>query len=396
MSSGPAQDQLAKALGELLRSKGIELPNIPDTPGRRAYLSFLTAQGYSEEELLPVIQREKVTPEMRGALLVALMQAAQSNDPKFVTAVVWMAQNTIIGRDNTNLIVHGLAAALTADLKKAKISVPTFYAGVFPTDSYNAQCKIFNGERLVFLDTGCMEMAETIVMSFLSKAQTTQKIAEISSAIDRYVLHGQRADSSKVNSEGVNFDGGLVSALVNSFEEYMLAHELGHLALGHAEDRGIRHLKSKNGSPLDVVEKSEFQEFQADVWACRALIHVTRTRNRTDSDLALAVGGLAMGLGVGLLVEASAQKHGIPLPPGHPPARERLYMLEVAFELFGAHKDAYIGRRFHELLEAVVAQRYPATELPPMLDRSLNQKMLPVLDSLKIDYSKASYIRDFA
>ena len=104
MSSAPAQDRLAAALAELARSKGIELPRIPDSSGRAAYLSFLATMGYSEAELLPVIQRDKVTAEMHGPLLAALMQAAQSDDKNFVKAVIWMAHNTILGRDNTNLI----------------------------------------------------------------------------------------------------------------------------------------------------------------------------------------------------------------------------------------------------------------------------------------------------
>jgi hypothetical protein len=111
--------------------------------------------------------------------------------------------------------------------------------------------------------------------------------------------------------------------------------------------------------------------------------------------LPLAVGGISLGLGVGLLVEASAEKHDIPLTTGHPPAYQRLYMVETGYELFGAHEDAYIGRRFRELLQEVVDSAYPDAELPPLLARDLNRMMMPVLDSLGIDYSKASFIRDF-
>jgi hypothetical protein len=396
MHSSPAQDRLAAALAELTRSKGIELPRIPESSGRAAYLCFLATMGYGEAELLPVIQRDKVTAEMHGALLAALMQAAQSDDKKLVMAVIWMAHNTILGRDNTNLIINELATTLAADLKKTQITVPPFYAGVFPTDSYNAQCKVFNGERLILIDTGCMEMAEAIVIAFLSKMEPGDKVEEISSAVDRYVLQGKRADGTTFNTEGIDFGSGLVAHLTNAFEEFIVAHELGHLTLGHCEDQQIRHLQPRKGVSVDVTDKTEQQEFQADMWACQALIHSARSRHRSDSDLPLAVGGISMGIGVGLLVEASAKKHGVQLPPGHPPTLERLYMLEVAFELFGAHADAYVARRFRELLEQVVAEKYRNAEMPPMLDRDLNKKLMPVLDSLGIDYSGASYIRDFA
>lgn len=395
MSSPSAQAHLAEALAELARSKGVDLPHIQESAGRAAYLSFLSAMGYHETELLPVIQREKVTPEMHGALLTALMQAVQSDDPKFVKAVVWMTHNTILGRDNTNLIIDGLASALVEDFKKAHIFVPSFYAGVFPTDSYNAQCKIFKGERLILIDTGCMEMAEAVVVAFLSKVQPQKKILQISSAVDQYVLHGKRADATAVDANGIDFGSGLTAHLTNSFEEFVLAHELGHLVLGHGENQQLRRLQPQKRVSVEVTDKSEQQEFQADMWACRALIQSARSRHRSDSDVPLAVGGISMGIGVGLLVEASAKKNGITLPPGHPPAMERLYMLEVVFELFGAHEDAYVARRFRELLEQVLRDRYPSTEMPPMLSRDLNRKLIPVLDTLGIDYSKASYIKDF-
>src|SRR4051812_9137657 len=114
----PQDDQYARIrslVRELVQSKGIELPSVPDSPGRRAYLSFLRDTGYSERELMPVIRRTHVTPEMRAALMPALLQAIQSEDKNFVKAVCWMALNTLgtgdstEGLDDTNIIIHGLA-----------------------------------------------------------------------------------------------------------------------------------------------------------------------------------------------------------------------------------------------------------------------------------------------
>lgn len=388
-------EALAEVLDQLCREKGVELPRIPASVGRSAYLSFLGDRGYSEEELMPVINRERVTGEMHGAMLAALIQAAQSDDPNFVKAVVWMAHNTVIGRDNSNLIIHHIAETLLDGLKASGLEVGPFYAGVFPTNSYNAQCTRFADQNLVLIDTGCMEMAEAIVTTFLSKVSNRQKAHEIASTIDNYILHRRLADSSSMSSEGVSFGSGLPAAMVTSFEEYILAHELGHLVLVHIEEGATRQHQPRVGSTFTVIDKSEFQEFQADIWACRALIERARIKADAESGVPLAVSGLAMGLGVGLLVEASATKNAIKLPPGHPPSRERLYMLQVCFELFGAHEDAYIARRFCELLKEVISAEYPSAEMPPFLGRELNAKMLPVLDSLGVDYSDVPYIKDF-
>ena len=218
---------------------------------------------------------------------------------------------------------------------------------------------------------------------------------EIYSAIDDYVLAGQRAEPLDSSTRGIDFSSGVVPAVVNAFEEYMVAHEIGHLVLGHADEPRKRQHSPQIGAPLEVVDKSHFQEFQADMWACKALIDTAPKRKQSDSDLPLAVAGVSLGLGVALLIEASAQKHSVPLGAGHPPATERLYMVEVAYELFGAQEEAYIARRFRELLEEIVSQKYPDAELPPMLARDLNQKLAQVLDSLGIDYSQAKYITDF-
>ena len=396
MTEKEGTNALENILNELLRSKGVELPSIPESAERTAYLNFLSDRGYSEDELLPVIQKDKVPPEAHAALLAALLKAVASDDKEFVKAVVWMAHNTIVGRDNTNLIIHGLATSLVQRLNQASVQAPTFYAGVFPTDSYNAQCCIVEGHNLVLLDTGCMEMAEAVVISFLSKELTETKVSEISSAVERYVSAGLRANSLLSETTGVDFGSGIVPMLVNAFEEFMIAHEIGHLTLGHIESAQLRCQFPRIGESLNVVNKSQLQEFQADMWACDALIEGARKRKRSEADVAIAVGGVTLGLGVALLVEAAATKQGLSIGGSHPPAFERLYMMEVAYELFGAHEDAYIARRFRELLEEVVKECYPETELPPMLARNLNRKLVEVLDSLNIDYSHAPYIRDFA
>jgi hypothetical protein len=386
---------LRTALDELVHAKGVELPSIPSSAGRSAYLRFLGSRGYREDELLPVIQREKVTPEMKAQLFVALFQALKSDDRKFLNAIVWMAYNTLLGRDNTNLTIYGLSQPIAEDFRNAGIVIAPFYAGVFPTDSYNAQCCVFEGQNLVLLDTGLIEMAESLVVSFLSKAPISQKVLDFSTTIDEYVLRGKRADSSDVDSTGVDFGSGFAAAVTTSFEEFIIAHELGHLALGHADGGRLRRLVPKVGESIDVIAKSEFQEYQADIWACRTLIDRARRREHADSNLPLAIAGVALGLGVGLLVEASAQRHGIRLASGHPPASDRLYMVETCFELFGAHEDAFVARRFRELLEEVIRSRYTDAELPPLLSRDLNQKLIPVLDSLRVDYSNAPYISNF-
>jgi hypothetical protein len=387
--------ELADSLNELLREKKVDMPSIPESPGRKAYLRFLETQGYREEELLPVIDRSKVTPEMKAQLLLGLMQAFKSDDPKFIKAIVWMAYNTIIGRDNTNLIINELATALTRDFGAAGVRFAPCYAGVFPTDSFNAECRTVDDVNLVLLDTGCLEMAETISIAFLSKAPITKKVSEVTAAVDLYVKTRQRSNPEAIDHQGVSFGDGLLASITNAFEHFIIAHELGHLTLGHAKDHRIRRLNPRIGKPVDVVDKTEFQEFQADIWACKSLIDTARKSEDPDVEVPIAIAGPTFGIGTALLIEASARKHGVKLPPGHPPAAERLYMIQVVYELFGTHTDAYIARRFSEFLNPILKQSYPGVEPPPFLSRGLNKKLIPVLDSLNISREGARYINDF-
>jgi hypothetical protein len=87
-------------------------------------------------------------------------------------------------------------------------------------------------------------MAETVVISFLSKAPTHHKVRDSSAAVDNYVLHGRRANAHSVNHVGTPFGSGLPGAVTNAFEEYMLAHELGHISLGHVTAQQIRYRRA--------------------------------------------------------------------------------------------------------------------------------------------------------
>src|SRR5689334_15741955 len=98
MTEPASPDKFVAVVKELLASKGLELPQIPESPGRRAYLSFISSMGYREEELLPVFDTSKRTPEMTGAMLFGLMEALKRDDLEFLKYMCWMAVNTMTGR----------------------------------------------------------------------------------------------------------------------------------------------------------------------------------------------------------------------------------------------------------------------------------------------------------
>ena len=70
-------------------------------------------------------------------------------------------------------------------------------------------------------------------------------------------------------------------------------------------------------------------------------------------------------------------------------------MLKTASELMGVPDEVYMGGEFSKLTEQILELHSPETEPPLFLSRELNRKLIPVLDSLGIDYRGADYITDF-
>jgi hypothetical protein len=383
-----------KVLNDLFKKHGIELPKIADSKGRHAYLDLLDTMGYTETELLPVIERERLTGEMYGVTISALLGAIESNDPKLIKMVGWLAYNTVTGNDNTNLIIAELTNKLLEEFKAIGVTVPSFYAGVFPTDSINAQCKNYNSESLVLIDTGCMEMSEAIVIAFFSKASLHERLKAIELAVESYVESGIRPSPYKVPTQGVNWGSGVVPVITNSYQNFVITHEIGHLVLNHVKSNKVTEDVLRDGKYIDVMSKDEFQEFQADMWAIKTLIECAKQKS-DNIEIGIALAGPFMFLCNAMFIEAIYNRKGITLKQDHPKASDRLYMLQLAYELFGVHKSSGIAYSFYEFAKTAIDNCFPEVEPPPFLCRELNQKLIPVLDSLSIDYSNAGFISDF-
>lgn len=289
-------------LEEYAREEGLEFPHVPDSAGRRAYLRFLASTGCTEEELLPLVQHEKVTLEVREEVAALTMQALLNpkvrEGPQFKD-IIWLTLQMLTGRDNTNVIIHWLASTLHSELRDAGIQVPDHYPGVFPTDSFNAQCRIFDGEPLVLLDTGCLEMAEAVIITFLSRLAEADQADEISATVEQYVSTGARPDPFSSTMYGIDWGSLIVPSFVNSFERYVLAHEMGHLTLGHIKGGQVRQQSPQIGGAFEVAAKSQFDEFQADMWACQALIQRAQGVRESEFSVALALAGPIVALNVG-------------------------------------------------------------------------------------------------
>jgi hypothetical protein len=394
MTEPANQEKFITAVEELLATKGLELPTMPDSPGRRAYLSFISSRGYQEKQLLPIFDTSKRTPEMGAAVFVGLMQALKQDSPELLRFVSWLAVNTLTGRDNTNLLIYQLTESLLKDLQTEKIAFPPFFAGVFPTDSFNAQCYPYQSQNLILINTGCMELASTVTTAFFSKKTDSEKVDDFALAVQKYVDTGQRTEATAIEAPGVDWGTAIVSRVLNAVEEFIIAHELGHLVLGHVQEGATRNMGA-NGD-LAVVSKTPFQEFQADVWAFKTLTSRAITVSTSASQLAVVLAGPMIALGIALVVEAAAAARKPISSDGHPPARERLYLLQILYELLRVHRDSGLAYQFDTLVKLCLSTRFPAAQPPPFLDRDLNRKLIPVLRSLDVNLEHAAFVTEFS
>lgn len=380
----------------LLKEKDIELPKILESSGRNAYLDFLEQTGYSENEVLPVVDRSKLTGEMYGATIMGLMNAIKSNNKELIKTTAWIAINTVSDTDSTNLILDSISRELGNDIKNLNIVLPKYYVAVYPTNSCNAQARIHNGENLILLDTGIIEISEAFATIILSKEDDNVKVQDIINVIDNYVNERFISNGCSVSSKGINFGSGVASATTTAIEEFIVAHELSHLILGHIQlGRNKSYKPSEFKSTIDLASKSIDEEFDADIMACKLLINRALKSKDSETKMLLTLGGAAISICIVLLVEACMKKNGIQIQDSHPPASERLYMLGVVFELFGQHHLTGMSQKSMDLTRFCLESYYKLTEMPPMLCKEHNIKLRASLDRLKIDYSKMDFIARF-
>jgi hypothetical protein len=241
------------------------------------------------------------------------------------------------------------------------------YVGKYPTGSFNAQVMKTTDGPLVLINTGTEFLIIEIVKLFAMGAiglvksapdATDEEIrnaigmteSEVSEQLARllyaYVAQGDPAAARKLPM----IQGELliaVSKLAWATQEFLVAHEYGHIVKGH-----LRGLQARNavddGGELHLNWKSLEQEVEADATAlqmCNALTF-QETGQRIDDPaklilLQMRFAGPTIFFALADLIEETFKslvgKRGYLIVGGHPPSPMRLqycneYLLRIAGE----------------------------------------------------------------
>lgn len=382
----PTQE-LREALSEVVRSTGIELPEFnPREEQRAAYLAYLAKDSLREEQVAPMLPADRIPVEAHADLMqLVLSNLGEGGDPDALRAGVLMMR-TIVEEHNVNHLANSLSVNLARDLARVGTAVPEHFMGVYPTDWFYAHCIIYRGTPLLLLASGAFEMAEVAATLLLASQRDRDYAVEaLYKVVREYAVSSKVAKPSSLDRGLVHW--GAVCRLVTAAEEFLVAHELGHLVLGHLTDVPKK--------PAEGPTTTPFGEFQADLWATTKLLRRTEAAG-DDYATAIACSGPLIILATSHLgASIRAAEFGATDANGYPPASERLYMVQCLMEVLGVHRSTAVGHAFVELVESAGRRYVPGFEMPPYLSRELNQKLAPVLDSLGINYEDKEFISDF-
>jgi hypothetical protein len=354
-----------------------------------------------------------------------LCQSARSVCPRNFEEVRAILQTAWLfaTQSNVNSLANHLSQMLTNELVGAGIEVPVHYVGVFPTATFNAHCDIYNGTRLVLLASGAFEMVEAgVILLLCKKPDIDYACRTLYDHMKAYVLSRNVPSTQGLGKKYVQWSSKLLPLLINAAEHFLIAHELGHLVLGHlnaGEKRmfpfvtphyvqkfGFRSFfrrranltaASDSSRNYSAIATTPSEEFQADLWAVQHLLKRAESLpGDVDAQLEIACAGPAVVLGLAHLFEGTyTQQYGSAVDDGHPPALERWYMVQCLFELLGTHHAANTAYNMNELVRITGKRFIPGFQMPPYLSRDLNRKLVPELEALGISVEHAPYLRDF-
>jgi hypothetical protein len=406
--SPSASAELLEAIEGMAATRGIVLPPSDPYPEQQVvYERFLTSIGRDPTQIDRILDMGRMPEEKRaetqGMLLAALLNSKSiANDE--LRAILTVAR-TIFSEQRATGLLRTICAPIYEEARRisAPLSRP-LAIGIFPFRWFNGHSTAFEGTSLCLAATGSFDLIETFSTLFAARQKAPgYAVEKLREAIAVYVRTNEVESPKYGLGEGLVDWGnaaGIHTLLTTAAEQFLISHELGHVALGHTTSapRGAmpaRAVGTLGQAPKDVevITPEHLDEHCADVWALRAMLAVSKQPEHEEK-VPLFCGGPAVFLGLAMLVEAASRAAHIDTHDSHPPALNRLYIIELAFELFGHHEDAFVARRIREFVEEVGAG-YPGFEMPPMLSRPLNQIAAQVFRSLRIDLSNAPYITDF-
>ena len=381
---------------------------------REEYLLFLSEFGLSEDKVLPMFDykaffKKLVNDKLDDAIFLLMNLPTLMNYEISFKDVPGFTKNEkkmfdkfrkgLTKPSNTNELINFLHQELTKDFREFISSsiFESIYPGVFPTQSFNAQCTRRPNGYLILIDTGCFEILDIVNSIYVSEWNHKKKVEVFASIIKDYCLYKKIPGPFDLDIPGLMGREGLnnllfSSHLVNAAESFILAHEYGHAVLGHLDKQPQRMMRGK--IPIRVVNQTKYQEYEADIWATNALIQrsLKYIKDQDYTLLTIACFGVIFCLGCSLLIEEFLrEKKGI-LIDSHPSSKDRIYMVNSFCELTNYSEFNTLTWKFLDFIGDVALILLNHSLSIPYFDTGLNQLLEKSLSQIDYDYERKDWL----
>ena len=237
-----------------------------------------------------------------------------------------------------------------------QIPIPeTVYAGVFPTNSFNAHVAKRQTTYLVLINQGSFELMECLNgLYFVEQFGTWNQRVKLGA---KYVLEycNSRTFPSAIElakseagprflrlADSSSYSSGGVRACARVWAHCQWARRCRH---GESPVAGSSRY-------ISVAAKSVAEEHDADAWAVGAL---TQAFGFNELDRSLTCSGILVFLSIAALVEACFAARGV-RDDSHPPATERYTTLSYAMAKAGLHSHTLLAERIRRFMWSIGAE----------------------------------------
>lgn len=386
---------LKQVIDEVIKRHELQLPPVAQPSAcRLAYLNFLDRLGLSEMDVAPMVDKNKLGGEVYAQIFLAFMEAERTSNKEELVRIISLIQATLLDK-NANDLMGVIVNKLFNDFSTNSIDLPELYAGVFPTDSINAQCVLEDKKPLVLIDTGLFELIEFAITTFVSKRNETEQAELLIQALEDYYIRKISPDPEIADHPSINWGTTPAYILITAVEEFVIMHEIAHILL-HLDTPKLTPLPVSGSRQISVLHKDHFEEYQADTYALDLLIKRAKGSEQRDLALDLSCSGALIFIYIGVMLEALAESRNVVKNTvSHPPIENRVYLLELTMEVLGVHEHSSIARKFKRILRELCVLEEVEEKVPPLLSRDLNKIAIEIYDSLDIDYSHAGFVTNF-
>jgi hypothetical protein len=258
---------------------------------------------------------------------------------------------------NTNVLLAEINRRLIVRVADHKIlAAKDVYAGVFPTNTFNAHVVQRADQPLVLVNTGAFELLEGAIVPFsLLKPGSARQQARVLARFvrqyceERALPQGDQFEDFHSDEERSKFAVDLLTAA----EDFVLAHEYGHLANGHVGNAVADLTFRDDGRSIQVPSRQVNEEYEADRWAAHALLS-SALNTPGDEEWLVICSGPLLFLSVAALVEGYHAKLGLNQDT-HPPAITRYTEIRTALAKAGFNRHTHLGASFRDFC-AIVAE----------------------------------------